>query len=128
MAKKTHWKDGFWSSDKMPSSITIIKGEKSQIKNFICVDYPDIEGGISSTMKFGDFGPARKEIAEATGRKNYNIEVTIGEKVKVYSTVNEEGTEITSWGFSNSLEVSKWLSPEMLDKIKKDRDSFNAPR
>ena len=128
MAKKTHWKDGFWSSDKMPSSITIIKGEKSQIKNFICVDYPDIEGGISSTMKFGDFGPARKEIAEATGRKNYNIEVTIGEKVKVYSTVNEEGTEITSWGFSNSLEVSKWLSPEMLDKIKKDRDSFDAPR
>ena len=44
----------------MPSSITVIKGHRSEIKNFICVDYPDIEGGISSTMRFGDFGPARE--------------------------------------------------------------------
>ena len=60
MSGGAHWKDGFWSSEKMPSSITVIKGHRSEIKNFICVDYPDIEGGISSTMRFGDFGPARE--------------------------------------------------------------------
>ena len=79
-------------------------------------------------MRFGDYGPARKEVAEATGCKVYNVEKTIGQHIKTYGIVNDAGTEITSWGFSNSLEVSKWLSPEMLDKIKKDRDSFNAPR
>lgn len=128
MAESAKWKNGFWSSEKMPSSITIINGEKSEIKNFIGLDHPDIEGGISSTMRFGDFGPARKEIADATGRKNYNVEVTIGQKVKIYSTVNESGTEITSWGFSNSLEVSRWMSPEMLEKMKENRDHFDTPR
>ena len=128
MAEKTPWRNGFWSSEKMPSSITIINGNKSEMKNFVGVDYPDIEGGFSSTMKFGDFGPAREEIAEATGRKNYNVEVTMGPGVKFHSTLNESGTEITSWGFSNSLEVSRWLSPELLEKIKKNRDDFDAPR
>ena len=128
MTETTRWRDGFWSSEKMPSSITVINGEKSEIKNFVGVDYPDIEGGFSSTMKFGDYGPARKEIAEATGIKNYNLEVTIGQKVKIYSIVNESGTEITSWGFSNSLEVSRWLSAEMLEKVKENRDDFDAPR
>ena len=70
----------------------------------------------------------RKEIAEATGRENYNVEVTMGEKVKINCVVNEGGTEITSWGFSNSVEVSRWLSPEMLEKIKRDRDCFDSPR
>ena len=52
----------------------------------------------------------------------------MGERVKIYSVVSECGTEITSWGFSNSVEVSRWLSPEMLEKIKRDRDSFDSPR
>ena len=52
----------------------------------------------------------------------------MGERVKINCVVNEGGTEITSWGFSNSVEVSRWLSPEMLEKIKRDRDSFDSPR
>ena len=52
----------------------------------------------------------------------------MGPGVKFHSTLNESGTEITSWGFSNSLEVSRWLSPELLEKIKKNRDDFDAPR
>ena len=79
-------------------------------------------------MRFGDYGPARKEVAEATGCEVYNIEKTIGQHIKTYGIVNDAGTEITSWGFSNSVEVSRWLSPEELQKLKESRDHIDVPR
>ena len=56
------------------------------------------------------------------------METTIAGNVKMYGVVNEAGTEITSWGFSNSLEVMRWLNQEEIDRLKEDRDDFNAPR
>ena len=56
------------------------------------------------------------------------METTIAGNVKMYGVVNESGTEITSWGFSNSLEVMRWLNQEEIDRLKEDRDDFNAPR
>ena len=47
MTAKAPWRNGFWSSDKMPSFIFVLDGEKSEGKNFIALDYPDIEGGFS---------------------------------------------------------------------------------
>ena len=79
-------------------------------------------------MKFGDFGPARKEVAEAAGADNYNLERTIARVIKTYGVINEAGTEVTSWGFTNELEVMRWLSPEDLKKLRDRRDDFNAPR
>ena len=79
-------------------------------------------------MKFGDFGPARKEVAEATGADNYNLERTIAKVIKTYGVINESGTEVTSWGFTNELEVMRWLSPKELQKLRDKRDDFNAPR
>ena len=66
--KKTPWRNGFWFAEKMPSFIFVIDGEKSEGKNFVGLDFPDIQGSFSSTMKFGDFGPAKKEVAEAAGQ------------------------------------------------------------
>ena len=37
------------------------------------------------------------------------------------------GTEITSWGFSNSVEL-KWLSEEEVKRIREDRDHVDTPR
>ena len=56
------------------------------------------------------------------------METTIAGNVKMYGVVNEAGTEITSWGFSNSLEVMRWLNQEEIDRLKEDRDDFMAPR
>ena len=40
---KTPWRDGFWFSEKLPAFIFVIRGEKSEGKNFIGLDYPDIQ-------------------------------------------------------------------------------------
>ena len=42
---KTPWRDGFWFSEKHPAFIYVINGEKSEGKNFIGLDYPDIQVG-----------------------------------------------------------------------------------
>ena len=72
-SKKTPWRNGFWFADKMPSFIFVINGEKSEGKNFIGLDYPDIQGSFSSTMRFGDYGPAKKEVADAAGQGRYSM-------------------------------------------------------
>ena len=49
-----------------------------EYKYLINLDYPDVEFGSKGTWTFGDFGPAREEISEASGGglKNYNVEMT----------------------------------------------------
>ena len=79
-------------------------------------------------MNYGDFGPARKEVAVATGADNYNLERTIARVIRTYGVINEAGTEVTSWGFTNELEVMRWMSPEDLKKLRDARDDFNSPR
>ena len=56
------------------------------------------------------------------------METTITANVKIYGVVNEAGTEITSWGFSNSCEVMRWLTKEEIDRLRENRDEFDAPR
>ena len=40
---QTPWRDGYWSSNKMPSLVLIVDGEKVEGKNIIALDYPDLE-------------------------------------------------------------------------------------
>ena len=44
-----------------------------------------------------------------------------------YGVLNEEGTEIRIWGFTNDMEVLKCLTDEEIEKIKEDRDPADAP-
>ena len=125
---KTPWKNGYWANSGMRLMIFIVDGEKMDGKNYVALDYPDIGGGFTCTIKFGDFGPARKEIAEATGDTNYNVEINFAGMVTFNGIVNETGTEITTWGMTNTLEKMKWLSPDEVKERQEDRDDFNAPR
>ena len=90
-------------------------------------DYPDIEGSMSCSIKHGDFGPVRKELAEATGTERANFEMDVfGQKIA--GVVDESGTKMTMWSFANMLDTMKWLSPEDIKKAKENRDDFNEPR
>ena len=39
-----------------------------------------------------------------------------------------DGSEITCWGFSNSVETFKWLSEDDVERIREDRDHVDTPR
>ena len=59
---------------------------------------------ILDTLTKGDFGPAKAEIIEKTGIQNYDVQMdTIFGKFP--GVVNENGTQIDFWGFTNGPEV-----------------------
>ena len=129
---KTPWKNGYWINERVNVMIFIVNGEKMDGKQLVALDYPDIEeGGWKCTIKYGDFGPAKKEVADAANcgedTKN-NIEIDFSGIYKSPGIVNETGTEIKTWGMTNSVETLRWLSPEDVKKKREDRDDFNAPR
>ena len=41
--------------------------------------------------------------------------------------VCEDGKTIYSWGFANDLAVKKWMSEDDVEKMKNDREPFQAP-
>ena len=131
MPGNTPWHDGFWIVEEMASTIFEVKGEKWLVKNLIALDYPDVESSMPpSRMKYGDFGIASKEIAEATGQEKYNIEIVWywGDN-KMPGCVNDAGTKIQFWNeISKKTQTITWLSPEEMAKIREDRDDINAPR
>ena len=129
--KKTPWRDGYWVNERMNVMIFVVEGERMAGKHLVALDYPDIEGGgWDCTIRWGDFGPAKKEVADAVegGRTEYNIEIDFAGMVKSYGIVNEAGTVIKSWGMTNSVETLRWLSPDDVERKREDRDDFNAPR
>ena len=70
----------------------------------------------------------RKEIAEATGVDKCNIELSMESMGNYPGVMNEEGTEITIWGWTNTVEVMKWLSPEEVERVKREKEHKDTPR
>ena len=129
--QKTQWQAGFWAVEKMSSTIFDVKGETWDMKSLIALDYPDmVERSMpASIMKYGDFGEARKEIAEATGADKYNMDMLWWGAYKMNGVVNDSGTAIHYWDeIGKRVGVIKWLTPENLQVLKVDRDDIDTPR
>ena len=124
---KTPLRDGYWANPDAPAFLNLVNGEKWEGKTMIALDYPDIESGWAGTIKHGNFGPTRKEVADATGAEYNNFEMDVV-MLKIPGVVNESGTKITFWGMTNTLETMHWLSPEEVKEARENRDDFNAPR
>ena len=96
-------------------------------KNLVALDYPDIESGsFAIDCKYGNFGEAREEITKATGEKEYNF-VAANQMMNCKGVINSDGTKITVWGISNSMEEWVWLDEALMQKMKDDRDPYEAP-
>ena len=127
---EARFRDGFWFNDKVPCTYFIASGGRMDVKAMTCVDYPKLEGEFQVPIKFGDYGPTRKEIAEATGMENYNLKLEFFYDYypETPGVINDEGTEITIWGGSDSLEALKWMSDQEFEKMKQSLDHKAAPR
>ena len=65
------------------------------------LDHPDIDPiGEPGSITYGDFGPAREEIKNASGGgKNYNVEISLfSGMVTTKGIISEDGTMIYCWG------------------------------
>ena len=108
--------------------IETVGEEVMQMINHVVLDYPDLKhGGYNFKCEVGDFGEVRKEIAEATGASRSNFSLS-GSWMDYKGVLNEAGTKITVWGVTNKVEEWIWLDDEGIQKLKDERDPFEAPR
>ena len=123
----TQWKSGFWYNKDFSTQYYMVDGEKSELYNLISLDHPDdSKPMITDPWKYGDFGPAKAEVAEITGIKNYNIEIPsfFG---RMPAVLNAKGDKVYFYGFTKTVNIIEWMSTEGIEKLKVDRDSADAP-
>ena len=125
---KVPWREGFWKMGPFNANILQTSGNNKLLwKNLVALDYPDIEAGsFAIDCQFGNFGEAREEIAKATGEKHYNFHAS-NPMMNIKGVMNSDGTKITAWGITNTMEEWVWLDETMMQEIKDDRDPFEAP-
>ena len=73
---QTPWKNGlYYNSRTNTPQLYKVEGEKLEIFYTTYLDHPDILPISDGTWTYGDFGPARKEIKEASGATNNNLKI-----------------------------------------------------
>ena len=121
------WKNGFWYNKDFATQYYMVDGEKSELYNLICLDYPDSKPVLTEPWKYGDLGPAKADVAEITGIQNYNIEIPVFFGGRLPGVVNDEGDKVYFIGFNKNVNIIEWLSTEDIEKLKEDRESADAP-
>ena len=121
------WKNGFWYNKDFATQYYKVDGEKSELYNLICLDYPDSKPILTEPWKYGDFGPTKADVAEITGIQNYNIEIPVFFGGRLPGVVNDEGDKVYFIGFNKNVNIIEWLSTEDIEKLKEDRESADAP-
>ena len=81
MSEENPWKNGIYASDGNTSALFKIEGSKVSYMSTAYYDFPDeVEGELEGTVAFGDFGPTRDEVKEASGgveRNNFEVQGSI---------------------------------------------------
>ena len=130
--EKLPWREGIWIMGAYGTGTLIQTSGRDRfyMKQMMFLDYPHLdEKNDYRCMKveYGNFGKARAEIANATGTEDYNFNVN-SFMLNSMGVVNTNGTKITIWGMANTLEEWFWLDEQEIQKIKDDREPFDAPR
>ena len=116
--------------DAFSSLIMETSGNNFLSFNLVALDYARTsKARYNHVMRcqFGNFGLARKEVAEATQADQYNFQM-VDSFIKLKGVLNQDGTKITLWGTTNKLEEWFWLDEEMIERMKNNREPYEAPR
>ena len=123
----TALKTGYWVDELQPANVILFSETGLKFFNINWLDHPDLHAEVNKEegkYEFGDFGPAKEEVAEASGQAVYNLQLDGKHKV----VLTGDGTEFFYWDNLLRVEKFKWISEETLDEIRENRDSLDAPR
>ena len=124
----TPWKNGFYQSTVMPTTIFFIENETfcffpASGKPTNLKDNPSLNG----TIKFGDFGEIHPDVAKASGKNQANTEIiAFGGKFKAPCVLNDEGTKLTYYGPQAAVDAIEWKSEEEIAKYRECGDPVEA--
>ena len=122
------WKDGYYHCRKMKSQLFLIDGENLLMhpisgKPTNLLENPSAKG----RWKYGNFGEAHPDVAIATGKTHYNVEmVAISGMWKVGLVLNEDGNRLTFYGLTQCVDVLEWISDEALQEYIATGDPADA--
>ena len=125
-SQSTPWNDGYWYCQRQKMAVIHLERNKAEWRNLVTFDCPDLQPLALGSCTYGDFGPAPKDIVDATGTEHYNVLIDLV-MMKQKGVLNKDGTQIHAYGFSNSLEIMNWTSEEEMKKILDEREPSEAP-
>ena len=113
------WKNGYYHSREMSSLLYLVDGENiltlpASGKPTKLLDNHRAKG----TWKYGDFGEAHPDVAKATGKSRYNVEmIAFGGMWKVGLVLSDDGEKLTFYGMTHCVDVLEWMSEEALEEF-----------
>ena len=128
MSKDTFppWINGIYSLMSSVNKVFKVEGENVKLQEFKNGQESDFSEGI---WKFGAFGNTQKEVENATGKKNNDVEITLkGGKWKCTGVVCNDGKRITIWdGILKQLDNYEWMSEKDYMLFKDMGDPWDSP-
>lgn len=124
----TPWLDGHYRYASTTMWVFKIQGETLDMLTTGYLDAPTTDM-MKGTIKYGDFGDARAEVAEATGKKTYDVETVFwGGQMKSQMVLSDDKKSMTMWSFFKKDSVDKlyWLSEEEVKQLQDSGDPIDC--
>ena len=89
-------------------------------------DY-DNDPNYHGSFKFGDFGPAKEEVAKEAGKPDYNVQISIWNGIlSPKGIVSDDWTTIHFWGLANNVDQFALTSEEAIKELRASGDAADA--
>jgi len=123
----TPWKNGVYRYKYNTLSVAKIEGQNASFPTIGSFDF-EVSQQQRCTLKHGSFDKTPSDIAEKTGKDNYDVEFTFSTGMKMYAVLTENGSKIVLKSFldSGKLEELTWMSSEELKDLIDSGDSLDA--
>ena len=122
----TPWMDGTYRCKSLPKVLCVVEGENVTLKGFGILETGE---RCKGTWKYGEMGEANEAVAEATGKKIYNVDMSLYQGwFDGKGVVSEDGKKITFWNnASNQLDAYELMTEDELQDLENNCDSAEAP-
>lgn len=129
------WKDGYYKMTDNNNCVFLVNGETVNDENLTgetdaFSSEEDASGKKPSfgTWKFGDFGEANSEVRKATGKQNYNVDLSLWKNLwLVKGVVSDDGLKVTVMGMGGKLMSFEHMSDKEYQDFKDSADPADAP-
>ena len=128
-SKNTPWHDGLYIVKGMPTMVFTVRGEDVQFEDLAGrTSNHDNDPNYNGSFKFGDFGPAKEEVAKEAGKPDYNVQISIWNGIlSPKGIVSDDGTKIHFWGLANNVDQFELTSEEAIKELRDSGDPADAP-
>lgn len=123
----TPWKNGYYISKNLQHILYSVEGEDVTMEA-LSGRPTNVDPTMKGTWKYGDFGEAPADVVNATGKGNYNVEMSLwGGMLKILAALSDDGTTLTSMSMvQKGTDTYAWQSDEEISALKETGDPCDA--